>query len=192
MHKATKSRTLAALAALALAALLSAAAFALEKTPDVVRELRNQDAAFSLLIRAYRQVIKAYQQVQNGLIQSDYDVRLQAAAKLTGAEQPRRVIALARQESDLHVQKLSAQLGNLSTTYDYARQRDEREAGISVPSNVDPKTAAATLLDFVVIARISSDQKQAAGMSPIKPTYNRIPAAPVLAYASERQRELGT
>ena len=186
MHKATKPRTLAAVAALALAALLSAAAFALEKTPDVVRELRDQDGPFSLLVRAYRQAIKAYRQVQNGLIQSDYDARLQAA-KLTDAEWRRRVIALARQERDLRVQKLSAQLGNLATTDDYARQRDEREAGISVLSNVDTKTAAAKLRDFVVIARISSDQKQAAGMSPIKPTYNRTPAAPVLPYVSERE-----
>ena len=179
MHKATGLRTLAALAALALAALLSAGASAQEKKPDVVGELRNQDAAFSLLI-------EAYQQVQNGLIQSDYDARLQAAAKLTDVEQRRRVIALARQERDLRVQKLSGQLGNLSTTYDYARQRDEREAGIAVPSNVDTRAAAVKLRDFLVIACISFDQRQTAGTSQIKPTYNRYPAAPVLASASEK------
>jgi len=179
MHKATRSRTLAALTALALVALLSAGASAQEKNPDVVGELRNQDAAFSLLI-------EAYQQVQNGLIQSDYNARLQAAAKLTDMEQRRRVIALARQERDLRVQKLTGQLGNLSTTYDYARQRDEREAGIAVPSNVDPRAAAAKLRDFLVIARISFDQRQTAGISQIKPTYNRYPAAPVLASASEK------
>ncbi len=117
---------------------------ATEQKTDPVSELRNQDGAFSILIEAYRQL-------QSHLIQSDYQARLEAADHLADVKVRRQVIVLARQERDLRLQKLYGQLTNMSTTYDYSRQRDEREAGVDVPSHVDTAAAAEKLKDFVVL-----------------------------------------
>ena len=114
------------------------------RNADPVSELRNDDSAFSLLIEAYRQL-------QNNIIQVDYDARLQAASGLTDVKTRRQVIALAKQERELRLRKLYGQVSNLSTTYDLNRQRHEREAGIEVPSTVDTTAAAEKLKDFVVL-----------------------------------------
>jgi hypothetical protein len=137
----------------ALAGLFCTSTFASELAPgrsDPVAELRHQDSAFSLLIEVYRQL-------QSRLIESDYDARLKAAADLPDLKIRRRVTALAKQEHDLRIKKLYGQLGNLATTYDYARQRDEREAGVAVPSAIDTATAAESLKNFVVITPAGGD-----------------------------------
>lgn len=111
---------------------------------DPVSELRNQDAAFSLLMEAYRQV-------QGYMIESDYETRLQAAESLSDLKERRRVLALARQERDLRLKKLFGQLDNLHTTYRHARQLDEREAGVEVPIQVDTVAAAHALKSYVFL-----------------------------------------
>lgn len=136
----------------ALTALFCVSTFASEITSedsaepkaDPIAELRHQDSAFSILIEAYRQL-------QSYLIQSDYDTRLKAAGELTDLKTRRRVTVLATQERDLRMKKLYGQLDNLTTAYDYARQRDERAAGVETPSAVDTTAAAERLKDFVVI-----------------------------------------
>jgi uncharacterized protein YdcH (DUF465 family) len=119
-----------------------------------VSELRNQDSAFALLIESYRQI-------QARLIQNDYEDRARAAATIGSLKDRRRVLVLAKQERDLRLEKLLAQLGAMSTNYDYARQIDEREAGVVVPKNVDTVQAAHRLKQFVVITPDSVEQASA-------------------------------
>jgi hypothetical protein len=116
-----------------------------------VSELRNQDAAFSLLIEAFRQV-------QGRIIQNDYEARLKAASALDDLKTRRRVVVLARQERELRVQKLYHEIGNLSLTYDHTRQDDERAAGVEVPAQIDTAHAAKTLMDYVFIAPAANDE----------------------------------
>ena len=78
-------------------------------------------------------------------------------ADLSDLKTRRRVTVLAKQERDLRMKKLYGQLGNLATTYDYTRQRDEREAGVHVPNAIDTAAAAEKLKDFVVIAPAMGD-----------------------------------
>jgi hypothetical protein len=120
------------------------AASASDRKADPVSELRNDDSAFSLLIEAYRQL-------QNHLIQVDYDARLHAASHLTDIKVRQQVTALAKQERDLRIQKLYGQISNLSTTYDLHRQGEEREAGVESLSTVDTTAAAEKLRNFVVL-----------------------------------------
>lgn len=106
--------------------------------------LRKQDSAFSLLIEAYRQF-------HNHLIQSDYDRQRRAAARLPDRESRRQALALVERERDLRVRKLCTQLATFAVAYDYSRQRDQRNEGISVPRAVDADAAAEELKEFVVI-----------------------------------------
>jgi len=108
---------------------------------DAAPELRNQDAAMSLLLEAFRQI-------QDSVIQSDYDSRIRAAQSLGDVEVRQTVAILADIERHLRSRKLGKQVGNLLTAYEYARKSDEREAGVSVPSAVDLEAAANTLKDF--------------------------------------------
>ncbi len=108
---------------------------------DVAVGLRNQDAALSLLLEAFRQI-------QSSVIQSDYDSRIRAADSLGGMEVRHTVAILADIERYLRGRKLEKQVGNLLTAYEYARKSDEREAGVTVPSSVDLETAANKLKEF--------------------------------------------
>jgi hypothetical protein len=111
---------------------------------EVAVELRNQDAALSLLLEAFRQI-------QSSVIQSDYDSRIRAAESLRDTDVRHSVVMLADIERYLRSRKLGQQVGNLLTAYEYARASDEREAGVTVPSAVDLKTAASKLKEFRVI-----------------------------------------
>lgn len=108
---------------------------------DVAVELRNQDAALSLLLEAFRQI-------QSSVIQSDYDSRIRAVGSSRDMEVRRTVAILADIERYLRGRKLEKQVGNLLTTYECARKADEREAGVIVPSVVNLGTAANKLKEF--------------------------------------------
>lgn len=114
------------------------------KPSAAISELRNQDSAFALLTEAFREI-------QTRLIQNDYEARVRAANALESLKTRRQVIVLAKQERDLRLQKLMLQLGNMNSGYDYARQVDEREVGVVVPSHVDTIEAANRLKTFVVL-----------------------------------------
>lgn len=125
-----------------------------EKPADPVSELRNQDSAFALLTEAFRQL-------QSYLIESDYDARIEAAKSLKDPVARRKVTALAQQERELRLKKLYGQLDRMNTTYDYARQEDERVAGVTVSKNVDTVAAAHKLKDFVIISPDAFDSPAA-------------------------------
>ena len=116
-----------------------------------VSELRNQDAAFSLLMEAFRQI-------QGRIIQNDYEARIKAANALGDLKTRRRVVELANQERELRVAKLYHQIGNLNLTYDNTRHDDERVANVEVPVHIDTARAAKTLMDYVFIAP-ATDEK---------------------------------
>lgn len=120
---------------------------------DPVAELRNHDEAFALLIECFRQM-------QTALVGSDYEGRLQAAERLTDAKTHADVLVLAKQERDLRLEKLAAQLQHMRSAYGYARLGDEREAGVTVAANVDTTAAAAKLKDFVAIVPMPSDKDE--------------------------------
>ena len=61
-------------------------------------------------------------------------------------------MALAKQERDLRLKKLAAQLALFSVTYDHTRQGDEQAVGTTVKSEIDTGKAMKQLRDFVVIA----------------------------------------
>lgn len=108
---------------------------------DVTVELRNQDAALSLLLEAFRQI-------QSSVIQSDYDSRIRAADSLKEMQVRHTVAILADLERYLRNRKLGKQVRNLLTAYEYARTIDERQAGVTVPSAVDLEAAANKLKEF--------------------------------------------
>jgi hypothetical protein len=154
----------------ALAALFCTSASAVElrtenqsvaRTSHLVAELRTRDSAFSLLIETFRQF-------QNCLIQCDYETRLRAAKSIADPKAHRQVIWLAQQERELRCNKLNRQLATLSTTYNYSRAGDEREAGQSVPSTVDMKSAANRLDDFVIITPASAEADTPAPVIPAR------------------------
>lgn len=110
-----------------------------------VAEIQSQDSAFSLLLEAYRQF-------QSYIIQRDYQAQLAAARQLPGIFARREAVALAKQERQLRVNRLGTQLVELSATYGYARQREERADCVDTPCAVNPADASEKLHDFVVIA----------------------------------------
>lgn len=112
---------------------------------DPVRTLLNQDAAFSLLLEAFREV-------QGSMIRNDYQARLQAADRLRDPQKRQAVVWMSDLERHLRQQKLAVQVERLQTTYAYARRNDERTAGIDVPSAVNLNAAATALREFVVVA----------------------------------------
>ena len=110
-----------------------------------VSEPHNHDSAFSILLETYRQF-------QNNLIQVDYKNRLLAADSLSDSGTRKKVVVFAKQERDLRLRKLAAQLAIFSVTYDHTRQSDEQEVGTTVKSEISTREAAKQLRDFVVIA----------------------------------------
>jgi len=120
-------------------------------------EARIHDLAFSLLLETYRQF-------QNNLIQSDYSNRLSAAATLTDSTTRKEVIALARQERDLRLRRLTAQLVAFSTAYDHSPQYDERGVGVTSRVGVGMRAAARKLQGFVVIAPATDGSQDAQAM----------------------------
>lgn len=121
-----------------------------QKQSDPATEIRTQDSAFSLLIESYRQL-------QNNLIQSDYEARVRAAAQLPDRAGRDHVIALAKTERDLRVRKLCVQLGNMGLAYDYSRRLDEHREGITVPHAVNTDAAAKQLKNFVILVPPDND-----------------------------------
>ena len=115
------------------------------ETKTSVSEPHNHDSAFSILLETYRQF-------QNNLIQVDYKNRLLAAASLSDGGTRREVMVLARQERDLRLRKLAAQLAIFSVTYDHTLQGNEQAVGTTVKSEIDTREAMKQLRDFVVIA----------------------------------------
>ncbi len=119
---------------------------------DPISELRNQDAAFSLLIEAFRQI-------QGRIIQTDYETRIKVANALSDLKSRRYVFHLARKERDLRMAKVYHQIGNLNLTYDKTRRDDERAVAVAdVPAHIDTGTAAKTLMDFVFVAPAPPDK----------------------------------
>jgi hypothetical protein len=116
----------------------------LGSTMDAAREFRNQDAALSLLLEAFRQI-------QSSVIESDYDSRIRAANSLRDMQVRDTVAILADFERYLRCRKLGKQVQSLLRAYEYARKDDEREAGVTVPSAVDLEAAATKLKSFRVI-----------------------------------------
>ena len=110
--------------------------------PGSVAELRNQDAAFSLLIESYRQM-------QTFMIEADFEKRLRAAALVKDNKDRDHIIDLAGQEHDLRLAQLRENLGKFNATYDTSRQSTEKATGVSVPNKVDTKTADAKLRKLV-------------------------------------------
>jgi hypothetical protein len=131
----------------------------IRKICDPVCELRSQDAAFSLLIEAYRQF-------QSHQIESDFEVRLKAAnamgtergslviaSSLTGVQTLRSfVVMLAEKERDLRLERLQTQVANFRSTYGCARRVDEEELGVTVPASIDTRKAATKLRNFDIMA----------------------------------------
>ena len=115
------------------------------ETETSVSEPHNHDSAFSILLETYRQF-------QNNLIQVDYKNRLLAAASLLDSGTRREYMALAKQERDLRLKKLAAQLAIFSVTYDHTRRSDEQALGTTVKGEIDTREAMKQLRDFVVIA----------------------------------------
>jgi hypothetical protein len=107
-------------------------------------EMRNHDFAFFLLLETYREF-------QNNLIQIDYQNRLSAAAALPDIATRKEVGALARQERDLRLKRLTAQLVVFSATCNHSRQSSRRGAG-TFGAGADVKAATKRLQSFVVIA----------------------------------------
>lgn len=112
---------------------------------DPIQGLRNQDAAFSLVLEAFREV-------QGSMIRSDYDTRTRAAERLRDSQKRQAVVWMSDLERHLRQQKLAVQVERLRTTYAYARRHDEQTAGINVPNAVNLDTAAAKLREFVVLS----------------------------------------
>src|SRR5882724_11860643 len=129
----------------------------IRKSCDPVRELRSQDAAFSLLIEAYRQF-------QSHRIQADYEARLRAANAMnkergslviasssTGLQTLRAfVVMLAEKERDLRMEELQTQVVNFRSAYSCVRRIDEQELGATVPIAIDTRKAAAKLRNFKI------------------------------------------
>jgi hypothetical protein len=113
--------------------------------PEPARRIQNQDAAFSLLLEAFREI-------QGSMIRHDYETRLSAADRIRDPEKRRAVVWMSDLERHLRQQKLAVQVERLQTTYGYARRNDERAAGITVANTVNLDAAAAQLRDFVVLA----------------------------------------
>ena len=130
----------------------------LRKMCDPVCELHAQDGAFSLLIETYRQ-FQSYQ------IETDYQMRLQAARGLSedrgslviessskGMQTLRQYIfSLAKQERDLRFEKLQTQCANFSSAYTCVRKTDENYIGEKVPNTASQCDAAQKLRDYCVI-----------------------------------------
>jgi hypothetical protein len=145
-------------AAVRISALVAISALALgaarAESPAVdhagaVRELRNQDEAFSL-------VLEAYHEVQASLIESGYEARLREASESQNDGTRRVLRDLADLERDLRSDALSRKLEHLRAAYEYGRRDDEREGGIHVPMVVDTTAAASKLTDFhpIVVADV--------------------------------------
>lgn len=139
-----KRRTALAVILIALLCAPARAPAEIEEDADAASKLRIQDSAFSLLIESYRQL-------QNQLIQTDYENRLRVIATLNGSEARRDAIVLAKQERDLRTRKLCVQLASLGAAYDYSRRDEERQEGVNVPHAVNTDAAAKKLKHFVVL-----------------------------------------
>jgi hypothetical protein len=108
-------------------------------------EMRNHDSAFLLLLETYREF-------QNNLIQIDYRNRLSAAAALPDIATRKEVIALAKQERDLRLRRLTAQLVAFSAIDDNSSRGSKREARSVFYPAVHTKMITRKLQGFVVIA----------------------------------------
>jgi hypothetical protein len=121
-----------------------AAALVLTATATAAPKSQNTDAAFSLLIEAFRET-------QTALVENDYHARLQAAESVENRQTRNCVIALAKQERHLRLRKLVHQMADLSTAYVDSRQSDD-ETAAAEPATVDTTAAAKQLEGYVVIA----------------------------------------
>lgn len=130
------------------------------KDCDPVCELQVQDAAFSMLMEAYRQF-------QSFQIEQDFQARLRAASGMSDADQGSLIIdtqskslqtmrawveELARKERELRLQQLSSRVTNFRTAYNCVRRLDESDIGHPVSSHVDMRAAASELKTFRIVA----------------------------------------
>jgi hypothetical protein len=121
-------------------------------TAGPISELQNQDAAFSIVIEAFRQI-------QGRIIQNDYEACITAANALSDAKTRRSIVELAKQERGLRVAKLNHQIGNLSLTYEHTRRDDAHVMAVDVPVPIDTGQAAKTLMDYDFIAPTAPDKE---------------------------------
>jgi hypothetical protein len=131
----------------------------LRKYCDPVCQIQSQDSAFSLLLETYRQ-FQSYQ------IETDYENRQRAIAGIrdedgslviastSKGQQTMRsfMLALARREYDLRMQKLSTEVVNFRSAYGCVRKMDEDEVGEPVNNRVDMRAAADQLKNFVILS----------------------------------------
>lgn len=113
--------------------------------------LKNQDAAFSIVLEALRQI-------QGRIIQYDYEACITAANALSDLKTHRIVVELAKQERELRVAKLDHQIGNLNLAYDHTRRDDAHAVVVDVRPHIDTGQAAKTLMDYVFIVPTASDK----------------------------------
>jgi hypothetical protein len=116
-----------------------------------ISELKNQDAAFSIVIEAFRQI-------QGRIIQYDYEACITAANALSDLKTHRIVVELAKQERELRVAKLDHQIGNLTRAYDHTRRDNAHAVAVDIPVHIDTGQAAKTLMNYVFIAPMASDK----------------------------------
>ncbi len=126
---------------------------------DPVCQIQSQDTAFSLLLETYRQ-FQSYQ------IETDYENRQRAIAGIrdedgslviastSKGQQTMRsfMMALARKERDLRMEKLETEVVNFRGAYGCVRKMDEEEVGGPVSSHVDMRAAAEQLKNFVILS----------------------------------------
>jgi hypothetical protein len=134
--------------------------------PDPVAELQNNDAAFALLIEAFREL-------QAVMIEADYYQRLGAAEKLTDPAARAAAIAQVEENAERRLDKLVNDVNNMQLAYDSARKQHEAEMGRTVPSEMNASAAAERLRGFSIF-RPDPDQEQV-DLSRIFPAYLKRP-----------------
>lgn len=101
---------------------------------EAVAEIRKQDNAFSVMM-------ESYQQIQELMIESDYDKQTQIGGSIANPKERERVIGLAKQARAQRLTKLASTMASFATAYGTTRKESEHKAGTTVASTASRESA---------------------------------------------------
>lgn len=107
-----------------------------------VTELRGKDHAFALMIETYRQI-------QELMIEGDYNKHLELAQRVANPTERARLTRLALDERNARLTKLEQTLQDLQTAYASSRKDDERKTGQTIAATASADNVAPQLKSFV-------------------------------------------
>jgi hypothetical protein len=107
-----------------------------------VAELRGNDHAFALMIESYRQI-------QELMIEGDYNKRVELANAIANPKERDRISKMALDERNMRLTKLEQTLQGFHTAYSSSRKDDERKTGEKIAVTASSESAASQLKTFV-------------------------------------------